>query len=230
VINPKPGAFLLDAILFGKTRAALLRELYVNPDRRIPFNALVRRIKSGPGAVSRELATLIRAGLIAEEREGNQRFLCARSAAPVFPELRALIIKASGAPSLVREALQGLESSIDIAIIIGSVATGTEHPDSDLDLFVAGTAGYSVITQRMHSIEERLGRRVQLLYFDVSSATDRASLQRSSTRAMLSGPKVFLLGDEVRLEVLLKTNGVSDGKKGKPRQPDKGPKARTTRR
>jgi predicted nucleotidyltransferase len=221
---------MLDAVLLGKTRAALLRELYVNPDRRIPFNALVRRIKSGPGAVSRELSTLIRAGLVAEEREGNQRFLCARTAAPLFPELRALITKASGAPGFIREALQGLESTIDVVIIFGSVAKGTEHADSDLDLFVAGTAGYSVITQRIHSIEERLGRRVQLLYFDVSSTTDRASLQRSSTRAMLSGPKVFVLGDEVRLEALLKRNAVPEGQKNKPRQSDKGPKTRATRR
>jgi predicted nucleotidyltransferase/DNA-binding transcriptional ArsR family regulator len=224
------GAAMIDAVLFGKTRAAVLRELYVNPDRRISFNALVRRIKSGPGAVSRELATLIDAGLIAEEREGNQRFLCARSGAPLFPELRALISKASGAPSLLRDALQGLESAIDVAIIFGSVATGTEHADSDLDFFVAGTAGYSVVTQRIHSIEERLGRRVQLQYFDVSSATDRVSLQRSSTRAMLSGSKVFVLGDEVRLEALLKTNGVPDGQKNKPRKSHKGDKARITRR
>jgi len=221
---------MLDAILLGKTRAAVLRELYVNPDRRIPFNELVRRIKSGPGAVSRELATLISAGLIAEEREGNQRLLRARSAAPLFPELRALITKASGAPSFIRDALQGLESTIDVAVIFGSVAKGTEHADSDLDLFVAGTTGYSAITQRIHSIEARLGRRVQLLYFDVSSATDRASLQRSSTRAMLSGPKVFVLGDEVRLEALLNTNGVLNGQKNKSRQSDKGSKARTARR
>ena len=221
---------MLDAILLGKTRAAVLRELYVNPDRRIPFNELGRRIKSGPGAVSRELATLISAGLIAEEREGNQRLLRARSAAPLFPELRALITKASGAPSFIRDALQGLESTIDVAVIFGSVAKGTEHADSDLDLFVVGTPGYSIITQRIHSIEARLGRKVQILYFDVSSATDRASLQRSSTRAMLSGPKVFVLGDEGRLEALLNTNGVSNGQKNKSRQSDKGSKARAARR
>ncbi len=221
---------MLDTLLLGKTRAALLRELYVNPDRRIPFNELVRRIKSGPGAVSRELTLLIHAGLIAEEREGKQRFLCARSAAPLYQELRALITKASGAPTFVREAFQGLENTINVAVIFGSVANGTEHADSDLDLFVAGTSGYSVITQRTHSIEERLGRRVQVLYFDVSSATDQASLQRSSTRAMLSGPKVFVLGDEARLEALLNTNRTTDGQKNKPRESDKGAKARTTRR
>ena len=44
---------MLDEVLFGKTRAALLRELYTNPDRRLSFNELVRRLTSGPGASSR---------------------------------------------------------------------------------------------------------------------------------------------------------------------------------
>jgi hypothetical protein len=50
---------MLDDVLLGKTRAAILRELYLNPDRRISFNELVRRLKSGAGAVSRELKVLI---------------------------------------------------------------------------------------------------------------------------------------------------------------------------
>ncbi len=221
---------MLDNILFGKTRAALLRELYANPDRRVSFNQLVRRLKSGPGAISRELATLTSAGLVAEQREGNQRFLSAGTSSPLFSELKALITKASGAPTFIREALQGLEDQIDIAVIFGSVAKGTERADSDVDLFIIGTAGYSVVTQRMYSIEDRLGRKVQTLYFDPSSPTDRASLQKSSTRAMLAGPKLFVLGDERRLEAFISAEEERHGQKNKPRQPDKGRKARTPRR
>jgi len=221
---------MLDEILFGKTRAAVLRELYVNPDRRISFNELVRRLKSGPGAVSRELATLASAGLISEHREGNQRLVSACVSSPLYPELRAFITKASGTPEFIREALQGLEEKVDLAVVIGSVATGKERADSDLDLFVVGTAGYSVVAERMYSIEERLGRRVQTLYFDVSSAADRTSLQKSSMRAMLSGPKVFVIGDEARLEQLLSTDETQHGKKSKSRQSHKGSKARAARR
>jgi predicted nucleotidyltransferase len=221
---------LLDELLLGKTRAAVLREIYVNPDRRISFNELVRRLQSGPGAVSRELATLISAGLISEQREGNQRFVSACVSSPIYAELKAFITKASGAPRFIREALHGLEDKIDVAVVIGSVATGAERADSDLDLFVVGKPGYSVITQRMRSIEERLGRRVQTLYFDVSSPVDRASLQKSSTRALLSGPKLFVLGDEVRMEALLSREEPKHGKKNKPRQSHKGPKTRTARR
>jgi hypothetical protein len=46
---------MLDAILLGKTRSAVLREMFLNPDRRVSFNELVRRVKSGDGAVAREL-------------------------------------------------------------------------------------------------------------------------------------------------------------------------------
>lgn len=223
---------MLDELLLGKTRAALLREIYVNPARRISFNELVRRLKSGTGAVSRELATLSAAGLVSEQREGNQRFLSADTSAPLFPELKAFITKASGAPSFINEALRGLEDKIEIAVIFGSIARGTERSDSDLDVFVVGTAGYSVVSQRMYSIEDRIGRKIQTLYFDVNSPTDRASLRKPSTRALLSGPKVFVIGDEARLETLLAEapEDPGHGKKNKPRQSHKGPKARASRR
>jgi len=229
-IAPGLGITMLDEILFGRTRAAVLRELYANPDRRVSFNELVRRLKSGAGAISRELATLTSAGLISEEREGNQRFVSACVSSPLYAELKAFIRKASGAPEFIREALHGLEDKIDVAVVFGSVATGTERPDSDLDLFVVGTAGYSLVAERMYSIEKRVGRKVQTLYFDVSSPADRASLQKTSMRAMLSGPKLFVIGDAIRLDQLLSTEGTEHGKKSKSRQSRKGSKARATRR
>jgi DNA-binding transcriptional ArsR family regulator len=221
---------MLDELLFGRTRAALLRELYANPERRISFNELVRRLKSGPGAISRELTLLTEAGLVVEQREGNQRLLSAGASSPVFAEIRAFIAKASGVPALIREALRDLASSIEVAVIFGSVAKGTERADSDLDLFVVGKAGYSAITQRIYPIQDRLGRSVQTLYFDSGSRTDRASLRKPSTRALLSGPKLFVLGDERTLEALMSTDDVEHGQPSQSRKPRKRPKARTARR
>ena len=222
---------MLDELLLGKTRAAVLREIYANPGRRVSFNELVRRLRSGPGALSRELVTLTTAGLILEQREGNQRLISACLTSPVYAELKAFIVKASGAPALIREALHGLEDGIELAVVFGSVAAGVERSDSDLDLFVVGTAGYSVVTQRMYPLEDRLGRRVQVLYFDATSAIDRASLSKPSTRSMLAGRKLFVLGDEATLEALLSTQGkLNHGQKSQSRQPRKGTKAGAARR
>jgi DNA-binding transcriptional ArsR family regulator len=194
---------MLDVALLGKTRAAILRELYLNVDRRISFNELVRRTQSGAGAVSRELKTLGDAGLLIEEREGNQRFLAAATSSPVYAELKSFISKCSGVPHLLREALRDIEDRIAVAFVFGSVAEGIERAESDLDLFVVGTAGYSVVTERARAIENRLGRPVQVLYFDTSSAADRKSLRKSSVRAIARGPRMFVIGDQTRLAKLI---------------------------
>jgi DNA-binding transcriptional ArsR family regulator len=190
---------MLDVLLLGKTRAAILRELFLNTDRRVSFNELVRRTQSGPGAVSRELKTLADAGLVIEEREGNQRFLAAATASPVYGELKSFISKTSGAPYLLREALSGIEEQIAVAFVFGSVAQGSEHSGSDLDLFVIGSAGYSVVTERVRSVENRLGRPVQVLYFDQESPADRQSLRKTSIKAIARGPKLFVIGDQAGL-------------------------------
>lgn len=203
---------MLDALLLGKTRAAVLREMFMNPDRRLSFNELVRRVKSGDGAVARELRTLIDAGLLAEKREGNQRFLSGRRDSPVFEELKSFIAKTSGAPAIVREALADLEDMITVAFIFGSVAQGRERGESDLDLLVIGTAGYSQLMEKLYPLEERLGRRVQLLCFDPSSSQDRQSLHKASMLKILTGPKQFVLGDDAALGRLL------DSRRAKPRR------------
>jgi len=35
---------MLDAILLGKTRSVVMREMFLNPDRRVSFNEPVRRV------------------------------------------------------------------------------------------------------------------------------------------------------------------------------------------
>jgi len=194
---------MLDVILLGKTRAAILRELFLNPDRRLSFNELVRRAQTGAGAVSRELKTLTDAGLVTEQREGNQRFLAAAKSSPVYGELKSFISKCSGAASVVHEALRDVEEKIAVAFIFGSVAVGRERSDSDLDLFVIGSAGYSVVTERLRAAENLLGRRVQTLYFDAESEQDRASLRKASMKKIIHGPKVFVLGSDARLAEVL---------------------------
>lgn len=204
---------MLDTVLLGKTRSAVLREMFLNPDRRLSFNELVRRAKTGDGAVAREVKLLLDTGLLVEQREGNQRFLAARKDSPVFLELKAFLAKTSGVPAVVREALAELEDAIEVAFIFGSVAQGRERAESDLDLFVMGTAGYSVVTERLYPIEQHLGRHVQVLYFDPTSPEDCASLQKSSMQAILTSRKVFVMGDESRLTTLLGSARV--GRRGK---------------
>jgi predicted nucleotidyltransferase len=119
--------------------------------------------------------------------------------------LQSFISKTSGAPHVLREALKELGGQIAVAFVFGSVAQGTERAASDLDLFVLGSPGYSVVTERVRAVENRLGRPVQVLYFDPASAADRKSLRKTSIKAIARGPKQFVIGDEKRLAAILGT-------------------------
>jgi hypothetical protein len=46
---------------------------------------------------------------------------------------------------------------------------------------------------------------VQVLYFDPTSVRDRNSLRKLSMMSIVSGPKLFVLGDESKLAALLES-------------------------
>ncbi|MCK4671193.1 MAG: winged helix-turn-helix transcriptional regulator [Candidatus Aegiribacteria sp.] len=58
--------------LFGKVRRNLLSLFLLNPEESYYFREIARLINAGHGAVHRELANLVEAGIITCSRVGNQ--------------------------------------------------------------------------------------------------------------------------------------------------------------
>jgi hypothetical protein len=79
--------------------------LFGNHSRSFYANELIALAGSRSGAVQRELTQLAAAGLVTVTRIGNQKHYQAIAAAPVFEELRGLVLKASGLVDVLRSAL-----------------------------------------------------------------------------------------------------------------------------
>ena len=93
--TPPASASLADA-LFPKVRQRVLAVLFGTPDRSFYANEVIALAQSGSGAVQRELASLSEAGLLTVTRLGNQKHYQANANAPVFAELRGLVLKTIG--------------------------------------------------------------------------------------------------------------------------------------
>ena len=104
---PQACASLADA-LFPKVRQRVLAVLFGNPTRSFYANEVIALAGSGTGAVQRELAGLSQAGLLTVSRQGNQKHYQANADAPVFAELRGLVLKTSGVVDVLRTALRPL--------------------------------------------------------------------------------------------------------------------------
>ncbi len=68
-------------------------------------------------AVPRELGRLAAVKLVTVTRVGNQKHYQANVAAPVFEELRDLVLKTSGLADILRVALEPLAAQISSAFI-----------------------------------------------------------------------------------------------------------------
>lgn len=187
-------------VLFPQARAEVLRLLFADGSRELHLRELVRQSGLTLGSVQAEVGKLLEAGLLADRRDGNRRYVRANSAHPVFADLHNLVLKTAGLHDVLADALDGLEG-IRIALVFGSVAAGGDQAGSDIDLLVIGDVGLRVLSPRLRVATERLGREINPV---VMSAEEfiRERATKPLLVDLLAKPMLFIQGDQRELERL----------------------------
>ena len=192
---------LADA-LFPKGRQRVLAVLFGNPGRSFYANEVIALAQSGTGAVQRELATLSEAGLLKVTKQGNQKHYQANADAPVFAELRGLVLKTMGLADVLRAALAPLAAQIDSAFVYGSVAKQQDTAHSDIDvMIVSPSLGYADIFGALESATTTLGRKVNPTLYTPAEIAKRIKLANAFVTRVLKQPKIWLIGNEEQLHV-----------------------------
>jgi len=95
-VNPDPK---LVNFLLGKTRAAVLRTLLLEPGAALHVRELARVTGASPGSLHRDLRALSGLGLLLREEIGHQVHYRANTAHPCFGALTELLRSADAPPS-----------------------------------------------------------------------------------------------------------------------------------
>ena len=197
--NPLASSALADA-LFPKVRQRVLAVLYGTPDRSFYANEVIALAQSGTGAVQRELAGLSEAGLLTVRKQGNQKHYQANASAPVFAELRGLVLKTMGLADVLRTALAPLAAQIDAAFIYGSVARQQDTAQSDVDvMIVSGTLGYGEVFGALEAATVSLGRKVNPTLYSPADWALRLDSDNAFATRVWQQPKIWLIGNEAQL-------------------------------
>src|SRR5580765_5616947 len=192
---PRRAASAVASALFTPVQQRVLGLLFGQPERRFQSAELIRLAGSGTGAVHRQLQRLEKAGLVNVSREGNQKYYTARTDAPVFPELRGLIVKTVGIIEPLRAALTPVAHEIDLAFVFGSVAKGSEHAGSDIDLLVVtDKLAYSDIYSALAAAEQRLGRTINPTVFTPAEWKMKRTHPDSFSARITAKPRLFVIG------------------------------------
>jgi uncharacterized protein len=189
----------IGSALFGRGRQAVLAILFCHSDESFHTRHIVRSVGMGYGAVQRELARLVEAGLVTRSRSGNQVLYQANKECAVFAELRGLMVKTAGVADVLRASLAALSDRIDAAFVYGSVASGSERADSDVDLMVIGNVTLRDVSDNLRTAEEELRREVNPGVFTSDEFRERALAEEHFVTSVLAEPKIFLIGNEDEL-------------------------------
>ncbi|RYF36796.1 MAG: transcriptional regulator [Comamonadaceae bacterium] len=187
--------------LFPRVRQRVLGLLYGNPDRSFFTNEIISLAGSGSGAVQRELADLTAAGLLTLTAQGNQKQYRANRAAPVYDELRGLVLKTFGLGDVLRDALEPLAPKIDAAFVYGSVAKQEDTASSDVDvMIVSDDLGYAEIFGALEVASITLGRPVNPTVYTPAQFRKRARQDSVFITRVLEQPKIWLVGTQEMLD------------------------------
>lgn len=186
--------------LFSGLQQRLLAVLFGQPDRSFYGNELLRLTGTGRGALQRELEKLVSADLVTVTPIGNQKHYQANAAAPIFAELRGIVMKTLGLADVLRTALNAVADRIELAFVFGSVAKGTDTATSDIDLMVVTeTLSYADLFEGLAAAEQVLGRKVNPTLYTSDALAEKIRTENNFVLRVLSQPKIFLIGAEDEL-------------------------------
>jgi predicted nucleotidyltransferase len=195
--KPKP----LDALL-PKTRQGILAATLVRPDKAWYVSELARRLGVPSSSLQRELQDLTEASILKTYRQGRMAYYQANVDSPLFPDLRGLLLKTTGLTDVLRDALNPLRSKLQFAFVYGSMASGTERHDSDVDLMVIGTASPLDIAAPLRKARELLGREINpTVYTPVEFEKKQRAKDHFLVR-VLDTPMLFVVGTRNELDNL----------------------------
>jgi DNA-binding transcriptional ArsR family regulator len=181
--------------LFPKTRQSILAATFGEPHRWWYMRELARHLRLTPSSLQRELASLVRGGILHQRREGKHVYFQAATESPIFEELQGLILKTVGLADIIRDALRPLASRIQWAFIYGSVARSEERSESDVDLMLIGQVGLADISSPLRKAERRLNRAVNPTTYTPDEFAGKLKSNNHFVETVLRSKKLFILGD-----------------------------------
>ncbi len=189
----------LDA-LFPKRRQEILAAMLMRPEKNWYISELAKHLDVTPSSLQRELQDLSRAGILSSERKGRLVYYQANVNSPVFSDLRGLLLKTGGLVEVLSEALKPLEKKLSLVFVYGSMASGQELNDSDVDLMVVGGARPADLALPLRRAREILGREINPTVYTPAEFDLKRKTKGSFLAKVMDKPRLLVMGDRDELD------------------------------
>ena len=185
---------LAELLFPNQYRRKVLALLLMQPDQKMHLRELARQTQAAPGTLKKELDALCHVGLLTSERVGNQVQFQANQSHPVFAELQALIRKTTGLADVLRQALQPLGEQVALAFVFGSMASGSAHAGSDVDLLVVGSASFAQVVEATYAVNAPPATEINTKVMTPAEWATKRAEGHPFVQELLAKPRILLTG------------------------------------
>jgi predicted nucleotidyltransferase len=173
----KTSPTLAELLFPNQYRRKVLALLLMQPDQKMHLRELARQTQAAPGTLKKEQVQF----------QANQSH-------PVFAELQALIRKTTGLADVLRQALQPLGDQVALAFVFGSMASGSAHAGSDVDLLVVGSASFAQVVEATYAAQTQLGRDINPKVMTPTEWSTKRAEGHPFVQELLAKPRILLTG------------------------------------
>jgi len=188
----------LDALL-PKTRQGILAATLVQPKKAWYVSELARRLGVPSSSLQRELQDLTDASILKTHRQGRMAYYQANVDSPLFSDLRGLLLKTAGLADVLMDALKPVASKLRVVFVYGSIASGGEQADSDIDLMAVGTVSPMELALPLRHAHELLGRAINPTFYSPTEFEKKQKAKDHFLTQVLDKPKLFVIGNQDEL-------------------------------
>jgi len=194
---------MLEHLFGSKTRVKLLQVFLNNPDQPLYLRELARRLKVQLNAVRREVNNLVRLEILkwvaepggaaltkkAKRRHGMRRYLTANTDFILYPDLRALLLKAqllverSLVDKIIR--LPRLQLFLLSGIFVG-------RSDAPTDVLLVGAVNHERLAKIIRSAERQLHHPINYTVLALPEYRYRMEITDRFLYQILEGQKIVI--------------------------------------
>jgi len=181
-------------IFKSKTRIALFRLYFTNPDQAYYLRELEKILDLPVSMIRKELVRLEAAGIFQSVKKGNLTYFSLHKSYPLYAELKSIVAKTIGINGLLKTTLQKIPK-IDLAFIYGSYAKQEANAASDIDVFIIGNVDEDILIRKIKIIEKMVNREINYSIYSSRDMKKKIKERDGFIRDVINSPKIFLIGD-----------------------------------
>lgn len=182
----------------SQARVEVLKILLLNPSNKYYQNQIVALTGLRIRSIQNEVRTLYSIGLLQQFEDGNRIYYQADKKSPLFEPLKYLLFRCVGIAAALVEAV-AKKKNIDIAFVYGSYAKGDEDEISDIDLMVIGKISPVELSSLLWNVKKEYSREINYVVYSPKEFMQKVLKKEHFISSVLSGKKIFIIGDEDEL-------------------------------